>query len=67
MADIFDGYQLAAAWDEMFEPTNDSAVGQQHVVVASGRDYADVPPIKSIYHGTPSRTMEVTVNLTRLA
>ena len=49
------------------DPTNDSPVGQRHVVVAAGRDYADVPPLKGIYHGTPSRTMEVTVSLTRLA
>ncbi|HTZ94670.1 MAG TPA: transglutaminase family protein [Streptosporangiaceae bacterium] len=49
------------------DPTNDSAVGHQHVVVAAGRDYADVPPLKGIYHGAPSRTMEVTVSLTRLA
>jgi len=49
------------------DPTNDSAVGQQHVLVAAGRDYADVPPLKGIYHGAPSRTMEVTVSLTRLA
>jgi transglutaminase-like putative cysteine protease len=49
------------------DPTNDSAVGHRHVVVAAGRDYADVPPLKGIYHGAPSRTMEVTVSLTRLA
>jgi transglutaminase-like putative cysteine protease len=49
------------------DPTNDSWVGEQHVVVAAGRDYADVPPLKGIYHGAPSRTMEVTVTLSRLA
>jgi transglutaminase-like putative cysteine protease len=49
------------------DPTNDTGVGQRHVVVAAGRDYADVPPLKGIYHGAPSRTMEVTVALTRLA
>jgi transglutaminase-like putative cysteine protease len=49
------------------DPTNDTGVGQRHVVVAAGRDYADVPPLKGIYHGAPSRTMEVTVTLTRLA
>ncbi|HXW46971.1 MAG TPA: transglutaminase family protein [Streptosporangiaceae bacterium] len=49
------------------DPTNDAVVGQRHVIVAAGRDYADVPPIKGIYHGAPSSTMEVTVELTRLA
>jgi transglutaminase-like putative cysteine protease len=49
------------------DPTNDSRVGEGHVVVAAGRDYADVPPLKGIYSGAPSRTMEVSVTLTRLA
>ena len=31
------------------DPTNDSYVGERHVVVAGGRDYADVPPLKGIY------------------
>ena len=28
--------------------------GERHVVVARGRDYADVPPLKGIYHGAPA-------------
>jgi hypothetical protein len=35
--------------------------------MAAGRDYADVPPLKGIYHGAPSSTMEVSVRLARLA
>ena len=49
------------------DPTNAAFVGEQHVVVATGRDYSDVPPLKGIYHGAPSRTMEVAVTLSRLA
>jgi transglutaminase-like putative cysteine protease len=49
------------------DPTNRVIVGEQHVVVAVGRDYADVPPLKGIYHGAPSSTMDVSVELTRLA
>jgi transglutaminase-like putative cysteine protease len=49
------------------DPTNRADVGEQHVVVAAGRDYADVPPLKGIYHGAPSSTMDVSVLLTRLA
>lgn len=49
------------------DPTNLSPVGERHVVVATGRDYADVPPLKGIYSGAPSQTMEVSVKLTRLA
>jgi transglutaminase-like putative cysteine protease len=49
------------------DPTNRAAVGEQHVVVALGRDYTDVPPLKGIYHGAPSSIMDVSVQLTRLA
>jgi transglutaminase-like putative cysteine protease len=49
------------------DPTNRVIVGEQHVVVAVGRDYADVPPLKGIYHGAPSSIMDVSVELTRLA
>ena len=49
------------------DPTNRADVGERHVVVAAGRDYADVPPLKGIYHGAPSSTMDVSVLLARLA
>jgi len=49
------------------DPTNNAVVGLRHVVVAAGRDYADVPPLKGIYHGAPGSAMDVTVTLTRLA
>ena len=49
------------------DPTNQASVGEGHVVVARGRDYADVPPLKGIYHGAPGVAMDVTVEVTRLA
>jgi transglutaminase-like putative cysteine protease len=49
------------------DPTNRAEVGERHVVVAAGRDYGDVPPLKGIYHGAPGSTMEATVFVTRLA
>ena len=49
------------------DPTNRAEVGERHVMVAAGRDYGDVPPLKGIYHGAPSSTMDVTVAVTRLA
>ncbi len=54
------------AWQAL-DPTNGSAVGERHVVVARGRDYADVSPLKGIYRGGPASDLEVTVELTRLA
>jgi transglutaminase-like putative cysteine protease len=48
------------------DPTNRAQVGERHVLVAAGRDYGDVPPLKGIYHGAPGSTMSVTVAVTRL-
>ncbi len=52
---------------EAFDPTNDRTVGSAHVVVARGRDYADVPPLKGIYAGGASESLGVTVEITQLA
>ena len=49
------------------DPTSGAAVGERHVVVARGRDYTDVPPLKGIYHGPTGGDMTVTVEVTRLA
>jgi transglutaminase-like putative cysteine protease len=56
----------AGSWTPL-DPTSGAAVGERHVVVARGRDYADVPPLKGIYHGPSGSDMQVTVELTRLA
>ena len=50
-----------------FDPTNGVPVGPRHVIVARGRDYADVTPLKGVYHGAPSSGLGVTVEITRLA
>lgn len=50
------------------DPTHAGAVGDQHVTVGAGRDYADVPPLKGIVAGDPGKTaLSVEVNITRLA
>lgn len=49
------------------DPTHPGPVGERHVVVARGRDYADVAPLKGIYHGGRADALEVTVEVTRLA
>jgi len=56
----------AGAWTPL-DPTSLAPVGERHVVVARGRDYADVPPLKGIYHGPAGGDMQVSVELTRLA
>jgi transglutaminase-like putative cysteine protease len=50
-----------------FDPTNDIPIAHRHVWVATGRDYADVSPLKGIYSGGAATAIEVTVNMTRLA
>ena len=50
-----------------FDPTNGLIPGQRHVIVAQGRDYTDVTPLKGVYHGARSTGLGVTVELTRLA
>lgn len=49
------------------DPTNGVTVGERHVLVARGRDYADVAPLKGIYRGPTSELLAVTVELTRTA
>ena len=56
----------AGGWTAL-DPTSGAPVGERHVAVARGRDYADVPPLKGIYHGPPDSDMQVTVEVTRLA
>ena len=56
----------AGSWVAV-DPTSGAPVGERHVVVARGRDYADVLPLKGIYHGPAGGDMTVTVEVTRLA
>ena len=49
------------------DPTSGAPVRERHVVVARGRDYDDIPPLKGIYHGAPASASAVSVEVTRLA
>jgi transglutaminase-like putative cysteine protease len=49
-----------------YDPTNDAVPGPGHVVIAKGRDYADVTPVRGIYHGGDGGSTEVVVEVTRL-
>lgn len=50
-----------------FDPTNGISADRRHVLVARGRDYGDVAPLKGIYHGAPSTELNVVVTITRQA
>jgi transglutaminase-like putative cysteine protease len=58
--EFWDGSWLA------IDPTNRTPVGADHVVVARGRDYEDVPPFKGVYSGTATASLSVEVRFTRL-
>ena len=60
------------AWVEVFlptlgwigmDPTNDIAAGERHIVVATGRDYADVPPSRGVYKGEAENELTVSVSV----
>lgn len=49
------------------DPTSGSPVAERHVLVARGRDYTDVAPLKGVYNGGASHSLDVAVELTRVA
>jgi transglutaminase-like putative cysteine protease len=48
------------------DPTSLAEVGSRHVLLARGRDYADVRPLSGIYSGPAAEHFDVTVEVTRL-
>ena len=48
------------------DPSNLSEVAERHVLVARGRDYADVRPLAGVYSGPAAESLGVNVQLTRL-
>jgi len=48
------------------DPTNRGLAGERHVKIGHGRQYIDVPPIKGVYRGVASSSLEASVTMTRL-
>jgi transglutaminase-like putative cysteine protease len=55
----------AGSWTG-FDPTNAVSPDDRHVLVARGRDYGDVTPLKGIYSGSAPSTLFVEVQIRRL-
>lgn len=51
-----------AGWVE-FDPTNDLRVAADHIVVARGRDYSDVAPVKGVLWTSGGQTTRQTVDV----
>jgi transglutaminase-like putative cysteine protease len=45
------------------DPTNNLVPSEQHIIVAYGRDYSDVSPIKGVFFGGGHHTMQVAVDV----
>jgi transglutaminase-like putative cysteine protease len=54
----------AGSWYS-YDPTNDIEIGERHIVVASGRDYDDVAPLRGVYAGAGESELFVTVEITK--
>ncbi len=54
-----------SGWIE-FDPTNNCLAGEGHVVVAYGRDYGDVPPLRGVIRGGGAHELRVAVTVTPL-
>lgn len=48
------------------DPTNNMVVGDEHIVVALGRDYSDTPPVKGVCFGGGSHQLAVAVTVEQL-
>lgn len=46
-----------------FDPTNNQIPKNQHITVAWGRDYYDVPPLKGVIYSTGKNKMKVAVDI----
>jgi transglutaminase-like putative cysteine protease len=68
------GATASHAWVEVFaptghwvgmDPTNNIFEGEQHVQIAVGRDYADVPPLRGVFKGAQQQLLSVKVRVSR--
>jgi transglutaminase-like putative cysteine protease len=48
-----------------FDPTNLAPIASRHILVARGRDYDDIAPIRGVYAGTGDSCAFATVEITR--
>jgi transglutaminase-like putative cysteine protease len=57
------GMDGSGEWSDL-DPTNSRAPGEDYVVLAIGRDYSDVSPIRGVIHGGARHELHVAVTVT---
>ena len=57
-------YMPDCGWMQ-FDPTNNMVVGEQHIMLGFGRDFADVSPLKGVIYGGDAHNLSVSVDVTR--
>ena len=57
------GEQSPGEWTDL-DPTNRRAPGEDYVVLATGRDYSDVSPVRGVIHGGARHELHVAVTVT---
>ena len=45
------------------DPTNDMMIGDDHIILAKGRDYADISPVAGIILGSKEQDVDVRVDV----
>lgn len=58
-------HMLDGGWVH-FDPTNNITPSLQHIIVAHGRDFADVTPLKGVIYGGNEHTLRVSVDVQRI-
>jgi transglutaminase-like putative cysteine protease len=56
------GADGAGVWADL-DPTNDRSPGEDYVMLAVGRDYSDVSPMRGVIHGSASHSLRVAVTV----
>lgn len=49
-----------------FDPTNDRLALNQHICVATGRDYSDITPLKGVYIGSGQQELTVSISVSKM-
>ena len=61
----FSAFIPSLGWVD-FDPTNNQIAKDQHITVAWGRDYTDVPPIKGVIFNSGDHDLSVAVDVIRI-